>query len=496
MQRRSDEGRLPSELPSDRHPPVDTDVPLVIDAETTVWRGSLLLLAISACLKASALNVISIGAWMFGGRCHLERELAQGGVSPNVVLPLDRQVAAIAEEAVQQGRSVYLAAPAGAALLQAVAARHPAITEVIVAEVCETGTAKATPVDLASRFPQGFDLVTAGHGIDVVRHPRTGLTCNGHDNASASGSEKLPAAAIAALPVPFPVRELARSLRLHQCVKNLIVFVPIVLGGRLTDISEVISTLVAFVALSCIASGTYLINDIWDIAEDRQHWSKRYRPIAAGRLAAATALGAGLGSICAGVALGFLVSWMTGSMLLLYLGITLAYTFHLKTVAFVDGLVLATLFTVRLGIGAVAANVPPSPWLFVFSMFLFASLSYAKRHTELVKAMARKDTGLNGRGYRTVDAPMMLTVGLSSGIGAVMIMVLYIVEEAFRNSFYGSTGWLWGFPPLVFLFVVRVWLLSARGEMSDDPVAFAIKDPTSLVLSALLMLCFGFAWLG
>jgi 4-hydroxybenzoate polyprenyltransferase len=295
---------------------------------------------------------------------------------------------------------------------------------------------------------------------------------------------------------PSAIRELARSLRLHQCVKNLIVFVPIILGGRLTDLAEVINTLFAFVALSCIASGTYLINDIWDVAEDRKHWSKRYRPIAAGRLAVSRALCAALICIGIGIALGFLVSWKTGAMLLLYLAITLAYTLHMKTVAFVDGFVLATLFTVRLGIGAAAANVPPSPWLFVFSMFLFASLSYAKRHTEIVKAIARQNMELNGRGYRLVDAPMVLTVGVSSGIGAVMIMVLYIVEEAFRNSFYGSTGWLWGFPPLVFLFVVRVWALSARGEMSDDPVAFAIKDRTSLALGALLLLCFGFAWLG
>ena len=295
---------------------------------------------------------------------------------------------------------------------------------------------------------------------------------------------------------PSTLRELARGLRLHQCVKNLIVFVPIILGGRLTDLAEAGSAIVAFVALSCIASGTYLINDVWDVEEDRKHWSKRYRPIAAGRLGVTTALCAALVCVCAGVALGFVVSGKTGAMLLLYLAITLAYTLHLKTVAFLDGLVLATLFTVRLGIGAVAADVPPSPWLFVFSMFLFASLSYAKRHTEMVKAIARQDKELNGRGYHMVDAPMLLTVGMSSGIGAVMIMVLYIVEEAFRNSFYGSTGWLWGFPPLVFLFVVRVWTLSARGEMSDDPVAFAIKDRTSLALGAALLLCFGFAWLG
>jgi 4-hydroxybenzoate polyprenyltransferase len=295
---------------------------------------------------------------------------------------------------------------------------------------------------------------------------------------------------------PSLFRELVRSLRLHQCVKNLLVFVPVILGGRLSDRSEVLNILVAFVALTFVASGTYLINDVWDRPEDRKHWSKRYRPIAAGRLAVGSALCAALVLIGVGVLVGSLVSAKTGGMLLLYLAITLAYTLKLKAVPFVDGLVLASLFTIRLGIGAVAVNVPPSPWLFVFSMFLFASLSYAKRHTEIVKAIARRAEQPNGRGYRSVDAPMMLTVGLSSGIGAVTIMVLYIVEEAFRSSFYGATSWLWGFPPVVFLFVMRVWLLSARGEMNDDPVAFAVKDPTSLALSGVLLLCFGFAWLG
>ena len=125
------------------------------------------------------------------------------------------------------------------------------------------------------------------------------------------------------------------------------------------------------------------------------------------------------------------------------------------------------LHVLRAGIlGAAAAGVPPSAWLFVFSMFLFSSLSYAKRYTEISRAIVRQSQSMNGRGYRTVDAPMVLTIGLSTGVGAVMIMVLYIVEEAFRSSFYGSTGWLWGFPPLMFLFIIRIWLVSARNRAS------------------------------
>src|SRR5215469_8982504 len=120
---------------------------------------------------------------------------------------------------------------------------------------------------------------------------------------------------------PSLLRELARSLRLHQCVKNLLVFVPVILGGRLSDRAELLNILLAFVALTCVAAGTYLINDIWDRPEDRKHWSKRYRPIAAGRLAAGSALCAALLLIGVGVLLGVLVSGKTAGMLLLYLAV-------------------------------------------------------------------------------------------------------------------------------------------------------------------------------
>ena len=481
MQRRADEGR---DLPT------TAGIPLVIDARTAVWRRSLLLLALCAYLKVSAVRIFRVAAWALAGRRHLEHKLLDANVAPAVPLPLDPQVASVAAGAAALDRPVYIASVAPSPLLCEVASSHPDIAGVMAADVAGRRLSEGNLTAFLGQFPQGFEVVTGGRRAEIRRYPAAGFQAGG-------SSARMPLAAAApGFATPSPIRELLRGLRLHQCVKNLLVFVPIILGGRLTDLAEVAYTVMAFVALSAIASATYLVNDIWDVAEDRRHWSKRHRPIAAGRLAPASALSIASLGICLGVGLGFLVSFKTGAMLVLYLTITLAYSLHLKTVAFADGLALATLFTVRLGIGAAAADVPPSPWLFVFSMFLFASLSYAKRHTELVKAAAREHNGSNGRGYRPIDAPMLLTVGLSAGIGAVLIMVLYIVEEAFRNSFYGSTAWLWGFPPLVFLFVVRIWLLSARGEMNDDPVAFAIKDRISIGLMGLLMLCFAFAWLG
>jgi 4-hydroxybenzoate polyprenyltransferase len=300
--------------------------------------------------------------------------------------------------------------------------------------------------------------------------------------------------------VCYPARggpgDLLKSLRLHQWTKNLLVFVPIVLAGQLTHVVSLEDTVIAFFALSIVASSTYLVNDMWDLADDRRHWSKRHRPIASGRLPISTAAA----TVPFGILIGFFLAAMTSPavvwLLLVYLVITTAYTFGLKRIVLIDGVVLAVLFTLRLAIGVAAADVPPSAWLVVFSMFLFASLSYAKRHTEIARVAERRGRQLNGRGYRTSDAPIVLAMGLSTGVGAVLILVLYIVHDAYAQTFYGNTVWLWAFPPLVFLFVARIWLACLRGELDDDPVAFALTDRACLGLLVLGLICFGLAWLG
>ena len=475
-----DGGRVPEGGASDA-----VGVPYVVAADLAGGAG-LLTIALFAYLKASLPRLLHIAVWLLGGLEHVERKLVAEGVASG--LSLSPRLADLVERAAVERRPVYLASRRCSPLLEALAARHAAIAGAII--VPRGVGSQRGETQMLAEFPEGYDaVVSRGGAMTVVRHRPAGARTEGiaSDSPVAGGGAELPRVSV--------LRELARSLRLHQSVKNVLVFVPLVVSGRFTIVSEVTETLLAFVALTCVACGTYILNDIWDVADDRAHWSKKERPIASGRLSAAAALGLALASIPAGLALAASISWATCAVLLLYLVLTLAYSLRLKTVPFLDGFTLATLFTIRLGLGVVAANAPPSPWLFVFSMFLFSSLSYAKRYTEINRAIERKASGLSGRGYRPVDATMVLTVGLAAGIGAVLIMVLYIVEEAFRSSFFGSTGWLWGFPPLVFLFVIRIWLVSARGEMMDDPVAFAIKDRACIALLGLLLICFSAAWL-
>ncbi|HEX6001759.1 MAG TPA: UbiA family prenyltransferase [Hyphomicrobiaceae bacterium] len=477
-----DGGRVPESGLS-----VEVGIPFVV-AERVAGGGlGLLVIALFAYVKASLPRLLSVAIWLLGGRACVERRLVAAGVPGS--LSLSPRLAGLLARAATEGRPVYLASRWCSPLLQALVALNPGLAGMIV--VPRGLGSRRGAADVLQRFPDGYDAVLQRRGAVTIawNAPPGALT----RRIAIEMSD--PAGDPALAPVSV-VRELAWSLRLHQCVKNLLVLVPLVLSGRFMVLGEISEALVAFLALSCVASGTYILNDIWDVADDRVHWSKKERPIASGRVSAATALSLAALLIPAGLALAAAISWSTCAALLAYLALTLAYSLYVKTVPFLDGFTLATLFTIRLGIGVASADAPPSPWLFVFSMFLFGSLSYAKRYTEISRAIVNKAHALKGRGYRPVDAPMVLTVGLAAGVGAVMIMVLYIVEEAFLKSFYGATAWLWGFPPLVFLFVVRIWLVTVRGEMMDDPVAFAVRDRASIGLLGLLLICFGMAWLG
>jgi hypothetical protein len=128
-------------------------------------------------------------------------------------------------------------------------------------------------------------------------------------------------------------------------------------------------------------------------------------------------------------------------------------------------------------------------------MFLFASLSFAKRQTEIQRGAAQGRTVVNGRGYQSGDAAMVLALGVSTAMVAITIMVLYIMNDVYSAGYYGQPLFLWVFPAALFLWVSRVWLLCHRQVLHDDPVVFAIKDPPSLWLGGAMALAFLAGWL-
>ena len=178
-----------------------------------------------------------------------------------------------------------------------------------------------------------------------------------------------------------------------------------------------------------------------------------------------------------------------------YFAINAAYSIWLRRIPIIDVLTLATLYTLRLLFGVFVAGVEVSPWLLVFSMFLFSSLCFAKRHTEIARNNDNGGGEIEGRGYLPGDAPFVLTFGISSAAGAVLIMILYLIEEAFKAGFYSNPLWLWCLPPILFTWLGRIWLLAGRKQLDDDPIRFAIGDKASLALGVAMIIVFIVAWI-
>jgi hypothetical protein len=115
-------------------------------------------------------------------------------------------------------------------------------------------------------------------------------------------------------------------------------------------------------------------------------------------------------------------------------------------------------------------------------MFFFFSLAIAKRHAEILRAATHGLQKLEGRGYLISDESMTLVFGISASMASIVIVVIYLVEDVFARHIFTNREWLWVAPVAIFLFVCRIWVLAHRARMTDDPVAFALRDRVSLGL--------------
>ena len=136
---------------------------------------------------------------------------------------------------------------------------------------------------------------------------------------------------------------------------------------------------------------------------------------------------------------------------------------------------LAGLYTLRLIAGAAAIGVQPSFWLLAFSIFIFLSLALIKRYSELLQQPSDTDSKLAGRGYKPVDMETLAQLGTASGYLAVLVLALYINGDKV-DEMYARPEALWVLCPMMLYWVSRMWLLTRRGDMHDDPVVFTVRD--------------------
>ena len=274
-----------------------------------------------------------------------------------------------------------------------------------------------------------------------------------------------------------------QALRLHQWLKNLLVFLPLVMAHRFLEPGLIAKALLAFLSFGLCASSVYLLNDLLDLSDDRHHPRKRHRPFAAGELSPLL----GLFSSPWLLALALLISLLLPPaflwMIVIYYLLTLAYSFYFKRIVLLDVIILAGLYTMRIMAGSASVALWPSSWLLAFSTFIFLSLALVKRYAELV-IMSAETGKVRVRGYQIIDKELLASLGSGSGYVAVLVLAMYI-SSGMAEIHYTRHQLIWLLCPLLLYWISFVWLKAHRGEMHDDPLVFTVRDQGSRIVMLL-----------
>ncbi len=275
-----------------------------------------------------------------------------------------------------------------------------------------------------------------------------------------------------------------KALRPHQWLKNVLVFLPMIAAHNFAP-AIIGHSLLAFLSFCLIASSVYVVNDLLDLSADRAHPRKRNRPFASGAIPVSHGIGMASGLLFGGFLLAALTNMAFFGVMLIYFGVTTAYSISLKRKLIVDVCTLAGLYTIRIIAGAVATGIELSVWLLAFSIFLFFSLAAVKRQAELVDSAKRGKLGASGRGYHVDDLPVMTQMAVAAGYLSVLVLALYLNSPTVV-ALYAWPTILWGICPILLYWISRVIMMTHRGHMHDDPIVFAARDRTSQVCFVLI----------
>ena len=276
-----------------------------------------------------------------------------------------------------------------------------------------------------------------------------------------------------------PVRAIVKTLRPHQWVKNIFVAAPLVFAKHLEDASYAIRAGLAVAAFCMLAGAVYAYNDVKDVEADRAHPTKRKRPIAAGHLSERLAMMVAGVLAVAGLGTAFALAPMAGVWAAVYLVQNLAYSLKLKQVAFIDVILIAAGFILRVMAGGAAIHVAPSPWLLACTGLLAMFLGLGKRAHELARAKRAggdvRATRAALAGYHPVAVQWAMIALALATIGAYVAYTL----DAHTIHFFGTRKLVWT-APLGALGILRFADLALRKGGEDSPTDAMLRDPLFL----------------
>lgn len=470
-------------------PAPEDALPLCVDLDETLVATDTFLESLLACARRRPVSLLGLPYRLFTGRARLKAWLAETGPLDPSALPYREEVILYLREARATGRPVVLATAADRRVAEDVAS-HLGLFDAVLASSGGAnlkGTRKGEAL-VAAYGERGFEYLGDARA-DVPIWERAGRV----SAVGLSPGRERRLARRVRVDRSFPTRRAGwrtwlHALRVHQWVKNVLVFLPLITSHRFTQPGLLLGALLAFFAFCLASSGVYVANDLLDLPSDRRHPTKRSRALASGALSIRAGLVAVplLGAASVGLSLWLLPPLFTAA-LLGYLALNILYSFKLKQVAITDVILLAILYTLRVLAGGIATATPVSPWLMAVSLFFFLNLAFLKRYADLRLLAGTPARSAPGRDYEVGDAGLILALGTASGYMAAVVLALYLQSQQV-TVLYHRPALLWLLVPVLVYWVSRIWLLAHRGRMTDDPVLFTVRDPASYVAGAAVAL--------
>lgn len=463
-----------------------TSPTLCVDCDGTLIRTDLLHEAVFRLMKESPFTLLRLPFWLLRGKAYLKGELAKRVEIDPALLPYNQDFLSFLQQEQAGGRELALATASPRAFAEAIA-QHLGIFSSVHATEHGINLSSSHKGDRLSQIfgEQGFEYAGNAHDdLQVWKHASGAVLVDVPASVRAEVTRFCPIKQEFALERPG-IKAYLKAMRLHQWLKNLLVFIPVLAAHRFMEAGYALHAFLAFLAYGLCASSIYILNDLLDLPFDRSHPRKKARPFASGALPLlhGALLVPLLLLTAAGISL--LLPPLFALVLGAYVLTTVAYSIWLKNRVIVDVIVLAALYTFRIIAGGAATGIIPSFWLLAFSMFMFLSLAMVKRYAEMLVVFKEHKDGSPGRDYLVSDSLLLVTMGSASGFVSILVMALY-VNNPDVPKLYSEPMYLWLILPLLLFWISRIWMKTHRGEMHDDPVVFAARDKVSLITAALV----------
>jgi len=463
---------------------ISTSNLLFVDMDGTLIKSDLMFESLIALLKHKILYLCLMPFWLLRGRAFFKQQLAKRIELPVELIPLNEEFFVWLQFERARGRSLTLISAADQAMVDSMSSSL-GLFDAAIGSDGKTNLRSELKLERIKQLSAGGDFAYAGNStadIPVWEDASEIIIVN----ASPRLKQRIKNSEAPIKEFDCPNSKLlsfVRAVRPHQWLKNLLVFLPLVLAHELTNPELLYAAGLAFISFSFCASSVYLLNDMLDLFADRLHERKRFRPFASGNLPLAYGLALAPLLLLAS----FVIAWILPHefivVLFVYWVLTVLYSFYIKRLYLADVGTLALLYTLRVVAGAAAIMVDSTLWLLTFSLLLFGGLAIAKRYTELHKLGATGESQAAGRAYTTADLQPVFYSGVFFSIAAVIVFAVYISVPATANL-YTSPLILWGILPLLLFILGRIWRVAQRGELNDDPLLFALQDWPSLCAAA------------